>query len=145
MIFFFIVVILIQVGVAFVLTQNNTKLNEELARERLIVEAKENQIVSLRNTIRAKEQKLEQVRNNLLNIKDFDNLHKDVQFPVAEMEDGTGLLISRRCKNDCIIASHEFPNYDMGIIVSKALTDMGFKMEKEYCIDCKRDGSAKED
>ncbi len=59
-------------------------------------------------------------------------MHNEVKFPVAEMEDGTGLLITRRCKNDCIIESHEFPNYEAGIMVSKALTDMGFKMEKEF-------------
>lgn len=145
MIFFLIIIILFQIGVAFKLAQRNTIIKEELAKERLVVEAKENQIYKLKKTIEVHEQKMEKVRKDLLNIRDFDNLHNEVEFPVADMEDGTGLLISRRCINDCIIESHVFPNYDMGIMVSKALTDLGFKMEKEYCIDCKRDGSAKDD
>jgi len=145
MIFFTIVIILFQIGVAFFLAQKNTKLKEEIAREKLIIEGKENQIVKLKNAVKGYESKIQQFRKKILNIKNFENLHNEIKFPVAEMEDGTGLLITRRCKNDCIIESHEFPNYEAGVMVSKALTDMGFKMEKEFCRDCKRDGSAASD
>ncbi len=50
MIFFAIVIILFQIGVAFFLAQKKYEnLKEELAREKLIIEGKENQIVKLKN------------------------------------------------------------------------------------------------
>ncbi len=71
MIFFAIVIILFQIGVAFFLAQKNTKLKEELAREKLIIEGKENQIVKLKNAVKGYESKIQQFKKKLLNIKKF--------------------------------------------------------------------------
>lgn len=143
MIFFVVVLILFQVGVSFYLTQKNAVLKEELAKEKLLMEGKENQIFKLKNQIQAHEQKLAKGKEDFLSTTDFNDLHERVQFPVVDMEDGTGLMIVRQCKNECIIKSVEYPNYDMGIMASKALTDFGFKLEDEYCEQCRRDGLAK--
>lgn len=143
MVFFVIIIILFQIGVSFVLAQKNAQIKDELSREKLISEGKENQIYKLKNQVLSFENRIEKFKDNMLNIKDYENLHMHVNFPVVDMEDETGLMIVRRCKNDCIIESVVFPNYDMGIMASKALTELGFKIEAEYCDACKKDGSAK--
>jgi len=131
-----IILILLQVAFSFYLSNKNTILKEKVAKRDLVIEAKENQIVIAKNKVQWHEQRNETIRKNLLNIKNFDKLHQEVRFPVVEMEDGTGMLISRRCQNDCVIESHDYPSYDLGIMASKCITELGFKMEKEYCRDC---------
>lgn len=133
-----IIIILIQVIFAFYLINKNADLKEKIGKRDLAIEIKENQIVIAENKVKWHEQINETIKNNLLNIKNFENLHDNVEFPVVENEDGTGMLISRRCQNRCIIESHDYPSYDLALMVSKCITELGFKMEEEYCIDCKK-------
>lgn len=131
-----IIIILLQIGFAFQLSNKNAILKDKVAKRDLALEVKENEIVILNNKIQWHEQKKDTVMKGILNIKNFEKLHENIEFPVVDMENASGMLISRRCKNGCIIESHDYPNYDMAVMASKFLTDLGYKMEKEYCREC---------
>lgn len=131
-----IIIILLQIGFAFQLSNKNAVLKEKVAKREMTIEVKENEIVVLKNKIQWHEQRKDTIMKGILNIKNFEKLHEYVQFPVVEMENASGMLISRKCQNGCIIESHDYPNYDMALMASKFITDLGYKMEKEYCRDC---------
>lgn len=132
-----IILILFLLVFAVSLSSKIEVLKEKVVKRDLAIEIKENQLVIANNKVQWHEQRNETTVKNLLNINNFDNLHENVEFPVAEMEDSTGMLIYRRCKNDCVIESHDYPSYDLALMASKCITELGFEMEEEYCIDCR--------
>jgi len=133
-----IVLILLQVAFSFYLSNKNAVLKEKIAHRNLVIEEKENKIVIANNKVMWHEQRNETIFKGLLSIKNFEKLNEEIKFPIELMEDGSGKLYSRRCENGCEIESHLYPSYDMALMASKMMTDLGFKMEKEYCSDCKK-------
>ncbi len=80
---------------------------------------KENNLAKPKRLLKFKSQKLNTLGTDLLDLKDTDDLHKFVEFPVVELEDGKALLITSKCHNDCVIESRSYISYDVGIVISK--------------------------
>jgi len=141
MTFFLLLVIFILVGLLFLsgLSTENTK--RDLARKENELRTKREQLGKVQTTLKIQNQKLNALGTDLLDLKNTDDLHKFVEFPVVELDDGKALLITSKCLNDCVIESKSYDTYDLGIIISKILTDLGHTLEVKLCRDCEKEAT----
>lgn len=120
---------------------NTESAKRDLARKENEIRSKREQLGKAQTTLKIQSQKLNTLGTDLLDLKNTDDLHKFVEFPVVELEDGKALLITSKCHNDCVIESRSYTSYDVGIVISKILTDLGYKLEVKLCRDCEKEAT----